>query len=222
NLLRPSRDAGTLYVQRLLAGERQPVLEHDPPRLKRGRRVKDGPLTRATVSLRVAAGRALYDALAWAGACDVDPFRDVRLGRRREDPSRTGSSRVYNENEMIELLSSTRDQQERVILLLGSHGGLRVSEMLRLEWADVDLVNGELTVRGGKGGTTASVMLTPGLAEALATFKRQSTAESHLGIPTMVLALRSQYGVYNRVRNLCNRAEVPFKGIHALRHTAGT
>src|SRR5690606_8464313 len=51
NHLRPSRDAGTLYVQRLLAGERQPVLEHDPPRLKRGRRVKDGPLTRATVSL---------------------------------------------------------------------------------------------------------------------------------------------------------------------------
>src|SRR5690606_36450656 len=81
NLLRPSRDAGPLSVQRLRAGARAGVLESAPPGARRGRRVKKGPLSHATVSLRVAAGRALYDALAWAGATDADPFRDVRIGR---------------------------------------------------------------------------------------------------------------------------------------------
>src|SRR5690606_28478595 len=92
NLLRPSRDAGTLYVQRLLVGDREAVLRHDPPKAKRGRRVKSGPLSRASVGLRVAAGRALYDALAWAGATEADPFRDVRLGRPRRDPGQTSSA----------------------------------------------------------------------------------------------------------------------------------
>lgn len=224
NLLRPSRDAGTLYVQRLLAGDRQAVLEHDPPRAKRGRRVKPGPLSRATVSLRVAAGRALYDALAWAGAADVDPFRDVRLGRQQQDPSQAGSGRVYTENEMAELLAASRDQQDLLIMLLGAHGGLRVSEMLRLEWSDVDLTNGELLVRGGKGGKTAAVMLSPRLADALSTYKRQLVSELKAAVRerSTVLELRSQYGVYNRLKKICSRAGIEFKGVHALRHTAGT
>ncbi|HZJ10001.1 MAG TPA: tyrosine-type recombinase/integrase [Trueperaceae bacterium] len=223
NLLRPSRDAGNLYVQRLLAGERQAVLEHDPPRAKRGRRVKPGPLSKASVSLRVAAGRSLYDALAWAGAADVDPFRDVRLGRPRPDFGQSASGRVYSANEMIELLAAAGDQQDLVLLLLGSHAGLRVSEMLRLEWTDVDLTNGELLVRGGKGGKTAAVLLSPRLKDALAKYKRLAASEASLAPHDgTVLELRSQYGVYNRLRRICLRAGVEFKGVHALRHTAGT
>jgi integrase/recombinase XerC len=37
-----------------------------------------------------------------------------------------------------------------------------------------------------------------------------------------VLELRSQYGVYHRLRRVCERADVDFKGVHALRHSAGT
>lgn len=224
NLLRPSRDAGALYVQRLLAGDRAAVLEHDPPRSRRGRRVKQGPLSRATVSLRVAAGRALYDALAWAAATDADPFRDVRMGRQRQDPSLTGSATVYSDDEVALLLAKAREQQERVLILLGSHAGLRVGEMLRLRWHDVDLSNAELTVHGGKGGKTAAVMLSPALNDCLIVYKRQTDAAVNVNVrerPT-VLELRSQYGVYNRLRGLCTRAGIPFKGVHALRHSAGT
>lgn len=224
NLLRPSRDAGTLYAQRLLSGERQAVVAHDPPRAKRGRRVKEGPLSRASVSLRVAAARSLYDALAWAGATDVDPFRDVRLGRPRQDLAQSSSGRVYTENEMLELLAAAKDPQDVMLLLLGAHAGLRVSEMLRLEWADVDLANGELLVKGGKGGKTAAVILSPRLKDALATYKRQASSEllTARRERRTVLELRSQYGVYNRLRGICSRAGIAFKGVHALRHTAGT
>lgn len=220
NLLRPGRDAGPLYVQRLLAGERDELLAAEPAGSRRGRRAKGGPLTPATASLRVAAGRALYGALAWAGATDADPFRDVRIGRAASHAAESTGTRHYTEYELIELQAAARDQQERVILLLGSHGGLRVSEMLALTWDAVDLRAARLTVRSGKGNKTAPVDLTPRLAEALLTYRR---AMDLSGVPRPhVLELRSQFGVFNRLEKLCARAEIEFKGVHALRHSAGT
>jgi len=220
NLLRPSRDAGPLYVQRLMAGEREELLASEPGDSRRGRKAKRGPLSAATVALRVAAGRALYDALAWAGATEADPFRDVRIGRAASHAAEQGGTRHYTDFELIELQAAARDQQERVILLLGSHAGLRVSEMLNLEWDAVDLSAGELTVRAGKGNKTSTIDLTPKLAEALLTYRRAMDAS---GRPRQrVLELRSQFGVFNRLEKLCARAEVTFKGVHALRHSAGT
>lgn len=221
NLLRPGRDAGHLYVQRLLAGDRDAVVAEDENH-RRGRRVKRGPLSPATVSLRLAAGRALYDALSWAGATEIDPFRDVKLGRTAPDLGDTVSTRVYTEYEMNELLATARDPHERVLLLLGAHGGLRVSEMLRLRWDDIDLRAGTLLIRGGKGGKTAEVMLSPRLAAELNAYRHELESDAVARHRAEVLELRSQYGVYNRLRKLCLRGGVGFKGVHALRHAAGT
>src|SRR5690606_36445056 len=81
NLLRPSRDAGPLCGSGRRAGDRSAVLKAERSGARRGRSGKEGPHSHATVGLRVAAGRALCDALAWAGATEADPFRDVRMGR---------------------------------------------------------------------------------------------------------------------------------------------
>lgn len=220
NLLRPRRDAGSLYVQRLRAGDREPLLASDAGTRRRGRRVKRGPLSPATVQLKLAAARALYDALAWAGATEAHPFRDVRVGRRTTREEDVQGTRVYTDNELIELLAAARDAQERVLLLLGAHAGLRVSEMLRLRWDEIDPARRELLVVDGKGGKSALVTLSRKLADALARYRRQRRAEGD--DDPRVLVLRSQYGVYHRLRRLCERAEVPFKGVHALRHSAGT
>lgn len=216
NLLRPSRDAGPFYVQRLLAGARpEPAATSG-----RGRRQKSGPLAVATVALRVAAARTLYDALAWSGATEADPFRDVRLGKPRNQIASNPSARTYSQAELDELLASCRDQQERVIVLLGAHAGLRVSEMLSLRWEDIAPGPSELLVRRGKGGKEASVALTRRLMTELLTYKRAAEAEGRSSV--RVLELKSQFGVFNRLRKLCERAEVDFKGVHALRHSAGT
>jgi integrase/recombinase XerC len=218
SILRPSRDAGTMYVQRLRAGDREtPDAPAGPPR--RGRRPTRGPLAPATVELRVAAARMLYAALRWAGATERDPFRDVgslRGPTREEDVM---GSKVYTEFELVEILAHAADPQERVIVLLGAHGGLRVSEMLALRWDEIDLEAKRLLVRGGKGGKDGLVGLTPKLAEAL----RGAEREMLVGVrrPT-VLLLRSQFGVYRRLRRLCDRAGVRFRGVHGLRHAAGT
>ena len=220
NLLRPARDAGTLYVQRLRAGDREALYERDEGPRRRGRRVKRGPLSPATVQLKIAAARALYEALAWAGATDAAPFRDVRMGRQTTRTEDVQGTRVYTDNELIALLAAARDEQERVVLLLGAHGGLRVSEMVRLRWDEVDLERRELLVVDGKGGKSALVAVSPKLRAALARYRRERGAAPDSD--PRVLHLRSQYGVYNRLRRLCERAEVDFKGVHALRHAAGT
>ncbi len=219
SLLRPVRDAGALYVQRLRAGDREPV-HAEADATKRGRRPKRGPLAPATVELRLAAARALYDALRWAGATEADPFRDVRTGRDVDREEDVAGLKVYTENELIELLGRAEDPEDRVIVLLGAHAGLRVSEMLALRWDRVDLAGRELLVKGGKGNKTALVQLTPRLASELEGWRRVLLARAPSEV--FVLGLRSQYGVYRRLRGLCLRAEVRFKGVHALRHAAGT
>jgi integrase/recombinase XerC len=217
NLLRPPRDAGVLYVQRLRAGDRTPLLEESPG--GRGRRPKRGPLAPATVELRLAAARALYGALRWAGATDADPFRDVSAGRTTTRDEDIMASKVYTEFELIELAARARDDDDALIVLLGAHAGLRVSEMLALRWADVDLGERRLLVRGGKGDKDALVSLTPRLAETLRAAGRRALAGDRRAT---VLALRSQYGVYRRLQRLCDRSEVRFRGVHGLRHAAGT
>ena len=218
DLLSPSRGAGRRYVQLLQSGEREPLLAAEPPRGGRGRTPKPGKLSPATVRLRVAAARALFDALSWAGASEADPFRDMRLGAA--EPVSGHSARAYSEFELIELLAAARDEQERVILLLGAHGGLRVSEMLALTWRDVDLRAGELMVADDDGAAGSTVTISPKLGAALLAYRHDLEVA---GVErNTVLELRSQYGVFNRLRNICARAEVDFKGVHALRHSAGT
>ena len=219
SLLRPARDAGALYVQRLRAGDREPV-HAEAESGKRGRKPKKGPLAPATVELRLAAARALYAALRWAGATDADPFRDVRTGRDVDREEDVAGLKVYTEFELIELLGRADEPEDRVLVLLGAHAGLRVSEMLALRWERVDAGSRELLVKGGKGNKTALVQLTPRLTAELEAWRRLRLAEAPSD--PFVLTLRSQYGVYRRLRALCQRAEVRFKGVHALRHAAGT
>ncbi len=218
DLLKPSRSVGRRYVKLLQDGERDRLLTAETPHGGRGRSPKEGKLSPATVRLRVAAARALFDALSWAGASDADPFRELRLGAT--ESSTDAAPRSYSEYELIELLAAARDEQERVILLLGAHGGLRVSEMTSLTWRDVDLRTATITVLDGNDGGGATVATSPKLGAALLAYRHELEVA---GIErTNVLELRSQYGVFNRLRSLCERAEVEFKGVHALRHSAGT
>jgi integrase/recombinase XerC len=218
NLLRPHRDAGTMYVQRLRAGDRAPVIEATAP-AKRGRRPKRGPLAPATIELRVAAARALYAALRWSGASEADPFAGIRTGNGATRDEDLMAAKVYTEIEIVELLGHARDDDDRLMLLLGAHAGLRVSEMLALRWDHLDLDGRRLLVHSGKGGKDALVSLTPKLVATLHEAARRSLVDDRR---PSVMRLRSQYGVYRRLRRLCDRAGVRFRGVHALRHAAGT
>jgi integrase/recombinase XerC len=166
------------------------------------------------VQVRLAAARALYSALRWAGATEADPFRRARPAR---DRSPAWEKRApYSPAELAALLAAA-DGADRLLILLAGHAGLRVSECLALRWGDISLPRRELVVRHGKGGRRRTVPLSGTLLAAL---RAQAPGT---GEPAgYILPYRSDFPARARMRTLAAAAGVPYRGIHALRHACGT
>ena len=162
----------------------------------------------ATLRVKLAGARALYRALRWVGATSADPFSDARP---RTDKTAPWDKREPCGDGEVEVLLNAAPLDLRVLLLLCAHAGLRLQEALRLEWADIDLPGRKLTVRNGKGGKTRRVKLSASLVQALRQWGRGKG----------VLFGTSPTAARKRLLRLCKRANVEYKGYHALRHTAG-
>ena len=171
----------------------------------------------STVRVRLAAARKLFAALRWAGATDATPFADVRPA---PDPvPRTEKRKPYTQGE-VEAMLRRADLEEKVILLLGAHAGLRVSEIAGLRRADIHL-QGEhphLMVTG-KRQKRQGVPLSQSLQQVLQTWL--------VGTPqltTYVIGGQSSDYVQGRVKAVCERSGVPYsrRQVHGLRHSAGT
>jgi len=195
NLLRPGRDAGLVWVRGMEARGVAP----------------------STIRIRLAAARTLYRGLRWAGAIESDPFADARTVSDKTAP--WDKRAPYTEGELATLLTYTRDHKravDRALLLLGSHAGLRLAEMTDLRWRDIDLAGRELTVRSGKGGKLRRVVLGTTLLGALEALGTARDPEVY------VLPFRVPIRAQERMRRLCARAGVAYRGVHALRHSCGT
>ncbi len=140
NVLRPSRDAGVLYVRKLETLP-NPKTAH--------------PISAATIEVKLAAARMLYKALRWSGITEVNPFEDVSPA---PDMTPDWEKRKHYSIEDIEKLLQVADPIESAMILLGAHTGLRISEICSLKWSDVDYPKGKLKVLG-KGGKRASVSM---------------------------------------------------------------
>lgn len=205
NLLRPSRDAGVLYIRRLEATPHEATGERPKP---------------STLQVKLAAARTLYRALRWSGATEARPFENVRVAKDPTPPWE--KRRPYGDSE-VERLLELAEPAERVVVLLGAHAGLRIGEMAALRWTDLDLAGGELTVAAGKGGKTARVRMTLRLRQALLTLKAADAAPKRRRGPEYVLPWATDR-TRARFRSLCQRAGVDYAsaGVHGLRHGAGT
>jgi len=204
NLLRPRRDAGALWVRALESA--------------------GGPnctgLMPSTVKVRLAGARALYAALRWAGATEIDPLRDAHPAK---DAVPAWEKRhPYAEDEIRRLIMFSTGE-DQALVLLGAHAGLRVSEMLALRWDAVDLGRRQITVHKGKGGKPRTVAMSRSLAAALDEIKgshdEEETSAARAGY---VLPYGTAVSAWNRLNRVCARAGVAPKGIHSLRHAAGT
>src|SRR5690606_20280320 len=102
-------------------------------------------------------------------------------------------------------------------------------EMLNLTWNDVDLRNGRLTVRFGKGDKTAGVTMSEELRRNLIARSQDFPSRSPGVEAPFVLETRSRSRVYTRLQELWFLAlevrglpvEKFSKGVHGLRHFSG-
>jgi len=204
-----------LGVRRLLeAWAQEDLLKPDPDaaRVYISRMERDG-LKPGTIQTRVAAARHLYAALRWARATMIDPFADCHVPH---DPTPPWDKRMpYNDDELAAMLQATADNPyNHALILLGAHAALRASECVNLRWADVNLAGRDLTIRHGKGGKARTVAMSTSLKQALQTLSRNPDG--------WVLPYRAPQSAWQHITAVCDRAGVAPKGMHSLRHSAGT
>lgn len=171
----------------------------------------------ATVMSRVAAASALYRALRWAGATDADPFADVK---RPKDRTRGIVKNPPYRADFVQAMLDQADTQEKVLLLLMTHAGLRIAEALAVRWEDLDLAQRRLRVVHGKGDKARLVPLSARLRQALEALyaERPYTADDRL------LSFAAYSSAYERLQKVALKAgkEHEFRGFHAGRKYAGT
>jgi integrase len=128
--------------------------------------------------------------------------------------------------ELSRLIDAVKDDNERrALFLVGGEAGLRQGEIIALEWGDVDLVNGTITVRRSswrgivgspKGGRERKIPLTARLRGALKAHRhlRSERVFCHdNGSPF------TQSAIEAALRHGSQRAGFRRIGSHILRHT---
>ena len=119
--------------------------------------------------------RALYRALAWAGAASGNPAAEVKPPR---DPTPAHARKSALPPKLYRELAALpesrypaddpRQARDALLLALGGSAGLRAMEICALDAADIDTALGRITVRSGKGGKRRQVPVARALQSALA------------------------------------------------------
>lgn len=142
--------------------------------------------------------------------------------------------RVLTAGEMTRLLATAsgtkpRDVRDRAVLELLYASGLRVGELVALVLADLDLRDGEVRVRHGKGGHERRVPIGPPAIRAVTRYLERARGHASVqraGLPSPAVFL-SRTGrrfavqdVEMMVRRRAREADLGRVTPHALRHTA--
>jgi integrase len=142
-------------------------------------------------------------------------------------PVSKGSTKFYDFDEYERLVAAakTTDSRAYVLVLLAGEAGLRLGEMVALEWGDIDFAKRHVCVQRSawkgqvaspKGGRLRYVPLTARLAAALREHR-------HLRGPLVLYqddgSALTEGAVQGFVRRAARRVGLPNNGPHMLRHT---
>jgi integrase/recombinase XerD len=186
------------------------------------------PVGAATLARKVACLRSFYRHLRREGAIEHDPTAELRGPRKTQR-----LPRVLSREEVAHLLSQPRGAdpralRDRAMLEVMYACGLRASEAIGLELADVDLEEGVLCARG-KGSKERLVPIGRQAVAALRDYRSRGRpllladrGETRLFLSRRGRGLTRQ-GLYKIVQGHARRAGLQEKmSPHTLRHTFAT
>lgn len=167
-------------------------------------------LMHGTVRLRFIGVKRLFCALRWCGL-PLDPCSEIRPPR---DPVAPWDKREPYSEEEIECMRKYATGCDLLIVLLGAHAGLRSSEMLALKWHHIDLRRHTLQIQG-KGQTRRLVPMSRSLCHAVSNIRNKEP-------DAFIFPFRSTRSTYLHLEKIVTKLGIPNRGVHALRHSAGT
>ncbi len=188
-------------------------------------------LARRTIARKLSATRTFFRFLVREGGLPADPSRGLRAPRgERELPEhlpRRGIDELFGvatERASLNTLEGTRDL---AILELLYGSGLRLSELHGVDLPAIDLLGGQIRVRG-KGGKDRIVPLTRAAGQALRRYllRRQETPAPPESGPLLVQRegrRLSRRSIQRAVGALLEAAGArPGVSVHSLRHSFAT
>ncbi len=171
---------------------------------------------RIAISTHRQAISALKQFAAFLPDCAITPEGLVRPRRSHKLPA------VLGEAEVIRLLQVTRNLKHRAILALIYSCGLRIGELLHLEWKHLDLERRQVWIRSGKGRKDRQVVLAERIVPLLQNYRatyqpERYFAEGAPGHPYSPSSIRAF------LRRSAKRAGI-LKRVtpHTLRHSYAT
>jgi len=165
-----------------------------------------------------------------ARAAVPDPFRDLEAPKKPRQEAAWLTAEEFSR--LLEAAGRPRRalpglaERDRLVLLALVATGLRRSELLALDWGDLDLdgASPSLLVRCGKGGTPRRQPLPAALADELARLRAARSPASASPVFCGLEGKRLQPAILGLiVRRAAERAGVEKRvTAHTLRHTAAT
>jgi integrase len=141
---------------------------------------------------------------------------------------------AYSPEEVWALVRAAGSEQDAALFLTAAFTGLRMGELLALQWRDVDFAGEAIRVRqsynihGGlgtpKSGKVRSVPLVPEVAKSLAGLGQRSefVADDELVFPNELGRFMDASALRDRYKAARTRAGLRPLRFHDLRHTFGT
>lgn len=151
-----------------------------------------------------------------------DPFKKVKMPKLPADPPPAAQP-----HEVAAMLRAAREGpfpwRDRALLMVAYDTGLRCSELVALTCADVDLVNGIVHVRRGKGGKPRQIPIGVRSGQAVTAYERRERKPARPVIENLFLARGgvplTTSGVSQAFLRLAEAAGLPRDHVapHALR-----
>jgi integrase len=198
------------------------------------RHLSESGLSPVTVRRYLAPVKVLFATAVEDGLVRYNPTAGVRLGGSLASEPEHARVKALAPDELAALVEESPEGPRRLLVVLLANTGLRVSEVLGLRWASLDVSARRLAVseriREGKIGApksrngTREVPLSSALACELAAHRLASSfsTESDFIFPSATGKPQSAANLYGWFKLAAGRAGVPWAGFHALRHTAAS
>ncbi|MBQ7163802.1 MAG: site-specific integrase [Clostridia bacterium] len=198
--------------------------------LESGNLKRNGGLSANTVNVIITVLKKSLDYAVLAGEANENPAAHVVRPRRRE---KQVECFTLTEQKKIEAAVKNSGKDKLFGITLCLYTGLRVGELLALEWKDIDLVKSELSVTKSchdsplgiitdEPKTPSSVRVIPlpkQLLPLLKALKKNSRSPRVISNGGKDVCVRSYQRSFEL---LLKKLGLPRRGIHSLRHTFAT
>jgi site-specific recombinase XerD len=127
---------------------------------------------------------------------------------------------ILNKPEVNSLFTAINNIKHRLMLMFLYYGGLRISEVIKLKWEDLDFARATIHIKDGKGKQDRIIFLHDKLIDMLKIYGRQDRGEIFLTYKNKTYSKRA---IQLIVKQALKKAEIS-KNItpHSLRHSFAT